>query len=149
MAFPRSPELLTSLRESARPTTDPIVAARSVFWIAFSVRKLSETGELSHALERRPWSVGLHPRRADAPVRREHFRTAYELGFARDERLSTLRLCGLLIGCYVFAATEEGIYFTGHFERDHALFHLDWAELAQIVKAVCDDRPARGVMYAA
>jgi hypothetical protein len=149
IAFRRSPELLNSLRDAARPAVDPVVSMRGVLWIALAVRKLSEAEELDVSLQRREWPVRLHPRRVAVPAIRDELESAYQLDVARRESLSSLRLAGLLIHCYVFAATDGGIYFTSHVEKQHGLYFLEWAILGQLVQAVCDQGVGSGVIRAA
>lgn len=149
MVFRRSPELLASLRASAAPSSDPLTAARAILWIALTIRKLADAEELSLEFQRRCWRVGLHPVKRGALPSGVDLQSEYELGFARDDQLSTLRLCGLLIHCCVFAATNEGVYFTSQMEKRRGLFVLDWAELGRIVDAVCEEQPRCGVIRAA
>lgn len=145
----RTPELAASLRAAAIPSADPLEATRSVLWIAIAVRKLSEAGALPAGVLRRQWPVHLHPRRHGAPPSALALDAAYELSITRRDSIATLRLCGLLIHCAVFAATEGGVYFTSHFEKQHGLYFVDWAVIGRMVDSVCDEAAMSGVMHAA
>lgn len=149
MTFVLTPGLLASLRAAAQPSADPLEATRDVLWIALSVRKLSEAAEIGPALERRAWPARLHPRRPGSSVSPQDWGGAYEQEYSRQDWLSTLRLCGLLIHCYVIATTSGGVFFTSHVEKQEGLYFVEWAVLGQLVEAVCDESPRSGVIRAA
>ena len=140
---------MASLQRSAQPSADPLAATQGVLWLALTIRKLSEADELSMNLQRRAWPARLHPRRPDAAASQDDWEGAYELAFSRQDWLPTLRLCGLLIHCYVFAATTDGVFFTSHVEKHDGLYFVEWDVLGHIVDAVCDEAPCSGVIRAA
>lgn len=149
MIFRRSPELLDSIRQGARPSVHPLAAAQGVLWIAMVVRKLSESEELSAEVMRATWPVRFHWLRPDARATREDLGGAYELTRWREDEVPTLRLCGLLIHSYVVRPADGGIFFTSHLEKDQGLFFLEWAVIGRMVDAVCDDGVGSGVIRAA
>jgi hypothetical protein len=149
MVFRRSPELMESLRQAARPTVHPLAAAQGVLWIAIVVRKLSECNDVSLELMRSTWPVRFHWLRPQARACRDDLSAAYELTRWREDEVTTLRLCGLLIHSYALRAADGGVLFTSHLEKDHGLFFLEWAVLGRMVGAVCDDVPRSGVIHAA
>lgn len=149
MVFRRSPELLDSLRQAARPSVHPLAAAQAVLWIAMVTRKLSEGEELSGGVMRATWPVRFHWLRPDARATREDLGGAYELTRWREDEVPTLRLCGLLIHSHVLRPADGGVFFTSHLEKDQGLFFLEWAVIGRMVDVVCDDDAGSGVIRAA
>ena len=149
MVFRRSPELLDSIRQGARPSVHPLAAAQGALWIATVVRKLSENEELSASVVRATWPVRFHWRRPDARATREDLGGAYELTRWREDEVPTLRLCGLLIHSRELRPADGGIYFSSDLERDQGLFFLEWAVIGRLVDVVCDDEVGSGVIRAA
>jgi hypothetical protein len=149
MVFRRSDELDASMRAAAQPSADPLEAAQRVLWIALTIRKLSESGELPILLMRQVWPSRFHWLRPHARATRGDLAQAYELSRWRHDEVPTLRLCGLLIHCYVLEPTDDGIYFTSHLEKDQGLFFLEWAVIGRMVDAVCANRPRSGVIRVA
>lgn len=120
---------------------------QDVFLVAYSIRKLADSGKLSDELEATTVSVTAHPKRDKAvdAFNWHKIDELYGLDAASSRTLSLREFCNQIIHSFVFlpvfseAGTLDGFFVASDRAKEQQLFSVALADIVSLSSQVAED----------